>query len=680
MNEDRPSFRAAAQAFRPEGSAFSSRACSVVSQQAVTSPAIFRHSILLLLCALCALFSVCSVLSPSLFAQAAAPQETTTNKTGEALYKQRCAVCHEGGATRAPNREGLKLMSPENVRFALVSGSMMMQGLGLSSSQIADLIEFLTGKQPAKEQISPAAFCPGSATSFADPLVKPHWNGWGANLEQHRFQTAEMAQLSAEQVPKLKLKWAFGFPGVTRALGQATVAGGRVFVGSYERRVYALSAETGCIFWAFDADFPVRTAVSIGQNGSGSAAYFGDQHANAYAVDAVTGKLLWKEHVEEFPGAVTTGAPTLAGGRLYVPASSLEEVFGGNPQYECCKFRGSVTALNAATGKVLWKSYTVAEEPKPVRKNKLGVQLWGPSGAGVWSSPTVDLAGRTVYVTTGDSYSDPAAPTSDAFLALDLETGKLKWSQQMTKGDAFNLDCGMPPEKQTNCPEAKGPDFDFGSSPILVELANGRRALVAGQKSGMVYALDPDKQGELLWQRRVGKGSIVGGVQWGSAVDKNNVYVAVSDVAMQPVPPGTDGARASILGNAYQLDPKAGGGLFALKLDTGEIVWHTPHPGCGEKPGCSPAQSAAVTAIPGVIFSGGLDGHLRAYSAQDGHIVWDVDTATDFKTVNGVKAHGGALDGPGAVVVGGMLYVNSGYAFLGSAPGNVLLAFSVDGK
>jgi polyvinyl alcohol dehydrogenase (cytochrome) len=572
-------------------------------------------------------------------------------------------------------------MSPENVRLALLGGSMAVEGLGLSAAQIADLAEFLTGKRPEKEQIPAAALCVADREpAFADPLAKPHWNGWGVDLGQHRFQPAEMAQLTAEQVPKLKLKWAFGFPGVLRAQAQATVAGGRVFVGSFERRVYSLSAETACIFWAFDTDAPVRTAVSLGQNGSGWAAYFGDQHANAYAVDAVTGKLLWKTHVEEFPGAVITGAPALAEGRLYVPTSSMEEVFAGNPRYECCKFRGSIAALAAATGKVLWKSYTVAEEPRPIRKSKVGVQLWGPSGAGVWSSPTADLKSRTLYVTTGDSYSDPAAPTSDAFLAFDLETGKLKWSQQMTKGDAFNVNCGAPAEMRANCPEANGPDFDFGSSPILVELGKGRRALIAGQKSGVVYALDPDKQGAVLWQRRVGSGGAAGGVQWGSAADEKNVYVAVSDVAMNPVPPGTPGAHDTAFGFAAQLDPKIGGGLFALKLDTGEIAWQTPHPGCGDSPGCSPAQSAAVTAIHGVVFSGGLDGHLRAYSAEDGHILWDVDTAKDFKTANGVKAHGGALDGPGAVIAGGMLFVNSGYAFLGAAPGNVLLAFSVDGK
>ena len=602
------------------------------------------------------------------------------NKEGEALFKQRCAGCHEGGVPKAPNREALKQMSPENVRFALLKGSMSLQGLGLSSTQIGALAEYLTGKLPGKEQIAAEAFCPAGGAAFADPLARPHWNGWGASLEQHRYQPADMAQLTAAQVPKLKLKWAFGFAGVTRAFGLPTVAGGRLFVGSAERKVYSLSAETGCIYWIFDADFPVRTAISLGQSGGDWVAYFGDQHANAYAVNAATGKLLWKTHVDEHPAAVITGAPALAGERLYVPASSIEEFIGANPQYECCRFRGSVSALDAATGKVVWKSYTVADEPKPTRKNKNGVQQWGPSGAGVWSSPTVDLKKHMIYATTGDNYSDPASVTSDAFLAFEMETGKLVWSRQLTKGDAYNIDCSNPAEAQKNCPEANGPDFDFGSSPILVELGGGRRALVAGQKSGIVYAVDPDKQGEVLWQKRVGQGSVVGGVQWGSAVDAEKVYVALSDVRMRAVPAGTPGAQVGVLGAPLQLDPKTGGGLFALKLGSGETAWHTPHPGCGEKPGCSPAQSAAVTAIPGVVFSGGLDGHLRAYATEDGRIIWDVDTMMEYQTVNRVKAHGGSLDGPGPVIVGGMLYVNSGYAFVGSTPGNVLLAFSVDGK
>jgi polyvinyl alcohol dehydrogenase (cytochrome) len=260
-----------------------------------------------------------------------------------------------------------------------------------------------------------------------------------------------------------------------------------------------------------------------------------------------------------------------------------------------------------------------------------------------------------------------------------METGELAWSRQMTEGDAYTVACGG--GDRTNCPQAKGPDLDFGSSPILVNLPDGRRVLIAGQKSGMVHAIDPDRQGAILWQRRLGRGGTLGGVQWGSAVDQNNVYVAVSDLAGRPAAAGTAGAQTTLFGGrSFLLDPGAGGGIYALELATGNLVWHTAHPGCGDVPGCSPAQSAAVTAIPGVVFSGGLDGHLRAYAASDGQIVWDMDTAQAYSTVNGVAAHGGSLDGPGAVVVGGMLYVNSGYANFGTAPGNALLAFSVDGK
>jgi polyvinyl alcohol dehydrogenase (cytochrome) len=294
----------------------------------------------------------------------------------------------------------------------------------------------------------------------------------------------------------------------------------------------------------------------------------------------------------------------------------------------------------------------------------------------VWSSPTLDLRRGALYVATGDAYSTPAGNTSDAFLALDLNTGKLLWSRQFTADDAFNIACGGP--APANCPQPSGPDHDFSSSPILVTLANGKRALIAGQKSGMVHAVDPDRQGEVLWQTRVGEGGWLGGIQWGSAVDDRHIYVALSDFKNKPVDKAGPNTQLS-LGGFVEIDPKAGGGLFALRLEDGKRVWTTPHPGCA-KPGCSPAQSAAVTMIPGAIFSGGVDGHLRAYSAAAGKIIWDTDTARDFETVNGIKGSGGSIDGPGPVIVNGILYVNSGYGQLGGAPGNVLLAFTVDGK
>jgi len=294
--------------------------------------------------------------------------------------------------------------------------------------------------------------------------------------------------------------------------------------------------------------------------------------------------------------------------------------------------------------------------------------LWAPSGVSVWSTPVIDERKSVVYVTTGNNYTDPATRLSDAFVALDLNSGKIVWSRQMTPKDAYTSACRLP--DKTNCAQSNGPDFDFGSSPILVTLSNGKRALIAGQKSGVVYAVDPDNQGEVLWQTRVGKGGTMGGVQWGSAADSSNIYVAVSDI----------GRIMLTYSTATDADPKQGGGMFALRLDNGEKAWYTPPEPCGDRPRCSPAQSAAVSAIPGVVFSGSVDGHLRAYAAVGGKVVWDFDTAQSFETVNGVAGHGGSIDGPGAAIADGMLFVNSGYPTAGGLPGNVLLGFSVDGK
>jgi polyvinyl alcohol dehydrogenase (cytochrome) len=607
-----------------------------------------------------------------------AQSNRSATDAGQSLYGQHCASCHDHGVARAPSRQEIREMSAASIEDALTTGRMSAQAAGLSAEQIKALSEFLSRPAEGPQTTAAEFTCRAGAPAFAPRADEPHWNGWGVDLAQSRFQPAAMAQLSASEVPRLKLKWAFGFVDATQAYAQPAVIGGRIFVGSAGRRVYSLDAKTGCSYWTIRTEAAVRTAISAGHARSW-AIYFGDQHANAYGVDAATGAILWKTRVDDYRDAQITGSPALYDGRLYVPVSSLDEVTGADAKDECCKFRGSLSALDAATGKILWKTFTIAEEPRPAGRNRQGVQLWGPSGAGIWSSPTIDPKNHMVYVTTGDDYSDPATITSDSFMAIDMDTGKVGWSRQITKDDAYNVDCDLPAEERVNCPASKGPDFDFGSSAILVTLANGRRALIAGQKSGIVSAVDPDHQGALLWQRRVGHGGTLGGVQWGSAADSNKVYVAVSDVVRRAAPPGSAAGQASVFGVPYELDPKTGGGILALWLDTGEVAWHTPHPGC-EKPGCSPAQSAAVTAIPGIVFSGGVDGHLRAYSATDGHIVWDVDTQREYKTVNGVKAHGGSIDGPGAVVAGGTLYINSGYFFQGSVAGNVLLAFSVDGK
>ena len=586
---------------------------------------------------------------------------------GAALYKESCLSCHDAGLERAPTRSAFRAMTPERVLAAMETGPMISMASFRTGAERRAIAEFVTGKAfgASLDLVpSPQAMCRDGVKTAGTAL----WNGWGQNPANTRFQSASMAGLSAAQVPLLKLKWAFGFPGDLTVEAQPSLADGSLYIGSQTGRVYSFNAATGCTQWTFDATAAVRTAISTANVGSRPVVFFGAGDGAAYSLDAATGKLRWKTKVDESPVAHITGSPVFHNGRLYVPVASGEEGAAASPDYECCRFRGSVVALDAVGGGQVWKTFTIAEEAHRTRRNKRGIQSWGPSGAPVWTSPTIDVERNALYVTTGDNYSDPTTSTSDAFLAMNLDSGKLLWSRQMTSSDAYNVACRIP--DKTNCPDSNGPDLDFGSSPILVSLPGGRRALIAGQKSGIVHALDPDRGGEILWQVRVGQGGSLGGVQWGSAADRGNVYVALSDIGRVLLP----------FGIGTDADPKRGGGMFALKLDNGERMWYMPPPGCGDRKRCSPAQSAAVSAIPGAVFSGSVDGHMRAYSTANGSIIWDFDAVRPFQTVNRVPGRGGSLDGPGPIAGGGVLYFVSGYAKWGGEPGNVLLAFSVDGK
>ena len=578
--------------------------------------------------------------------------------SGQMLYQSHCAMCHEAAIAPFIDRSVFKTMPPESIVSALSIGAMRKQAGNLSQAERVAIAEFLTGKHVSAAPPANVNACPSRGSTQSNSS----WNGWGVDLSNSRFQPADAARITAEQVPKLKLKWAFGFPAVFTAYAQPVVVAGRVLVGSAAGMVYSLDAATGCSYWTFQADAGVRTAITVGP---GNIAYFGDLRAQAYALDAATGKLLWKKSLDPHPVARITGSPKLYEGRLYVPVSSREEWAAASPDYVCCTFRGNIVALDAKTGNEIWRTYTVSEPARLLETSSQGKPIWGPNGGAIWSSPAIDTKLKVLYVGTGDGYTKPSTPMTDAILALDLATGKILWSRQITPADDWNTSCFEP--GNTNCPKDAGPDYDFGASPILRTLPDGRTVILAGQKSGVIYALDPSKKGEVLWQTRLGKGGVLGGIQWGPAADKQAVYVAISDIALVAAP------------NGIGADPKAGGGLFALDISSGKKLWSAlpSEDGC-HTPRCSPAQQAAVTAIPGVVFSGSLDGHFRAYSSQDGNVLWDYDTLREFPTVNHIPAKGGSLDGGGAAVAGGMIFVNSGYGNNNEIPGNVLLAFAVE--
>jgi polyvinyl alcohol dehydrogenase (cytochrome) len=519
--------------------------------------------------------------------------------------------------------------------------------------------------------------CPSAAGPVA--LSNAQWNGWGRGLDNTRYQPEPA--IRASDVAKLAVKWAYGYQSGTE-FGQPTIVDERLFVTSSTGRVYSLDAKTGCTYWTYDAAAGSRTAITIGELArprvaalprrlkrtlahldvikAPSAAFFGDDTGAVYALDAQKGTLLWKTQVDTHPMARIVGAPMLYNDRLYVAVSSTEDAAAVNPTYSCCTFRGSVAALDIANGRTVWKSYTVLEEPQPTRKNNAGIQEFGPAGAAITSSPTIDAKRSVLYVATAGSATGVEQSLTDAVVAFDVADGRLRWVKQLVR------------------PEAGTAGSGFSSSPVLRTLATGNQVLLAGQKSGVVYGLDPDHGGDILWQTKIGDHSAgsgvfgggaagivsavgppgvagsAGGVAWGSAADHRNLYVALSGLLAQPA--------------------NADGSLTALDMTTGVARWHTaaPEPACswGER-NCAHAQAQAVTVMPGSAFSGSMDGHLRAYSTIDGKILWDFDTAKDFQTKNGIKASGGPLDHGGATIVNGMVYINSG---------NALLAFSVDGK
>jgi polyvinyl alcohol dehydrogenase (cytochrome) len=569
----------------------------------------------------------------------------------DALFQMRCSECHKAGNTiSAPLPDTLRQMTWQSILAALETGKMKGVGDALTAKEREAIAKHIGTDSSAA--MMPSAKCSTSPRTVASN----DWNGW-SDAANTRFQPARLAGLTSQTTPKLKLKWAFGFPGVTTAFGTPTIAGGKIFIGAADGAVYSLDANTGCVYWTYAAAAGVRVSPVIG-NGY---AYFGDLRGNVYALNADTGAEIWRIRADDHPLAVITGSPKLESGRLYVPVSGRDEsIAATNAAYECCTFRGSIVALDGRTGKRVWQAYTVDEIPKPTGQNKAGAKTWGPSGVAVWSSPTIDLQKKAIYAGTGVNYSNPPTDSSDAILAFDMDSGRLLWKRQFTEGDGYNFACVG--QDKTNCPRDPFIDADFGNSGTLRTVAGGKRVLVASDKSGMVYALDPDKQGTILWKRKIAAGGVNGGTMWGGAGDDQGVaYIGISDF--------TAGK------------PEIGGGLVALRMLTGEQLWLTPapKPTCIGTPGCSAAQPAPVTVIPGVAFLGSWDGHIRAYETRSGKIIWDFDTVQEFQTVNGVKARGGSINSMGPVVAGGMLFITSGYS--GNAiPGNVMLAFSVDGK
>ena len=555
---------------------------------------------------------------------------------GAAVFAERCAACHNGAVPKAPHLFWLEMMSPQAILRALDGGVMQAQAAGLSAEQKRHVAEYIT-REPAD------GFVPAGA-----------------------------AGLATGDITRLKLKWAYGYPGALRARSQPSIGLGAVFTGSQDGGVYAFDLSTGCQRWHFQAGAEVRTGIVLTSwQGADTPkvplAFFGDIVARLYAVNMLTGELVWSRKMDEHPSATLTGTPALVGGKLLVPVSSLEVIPAADPKYECCTFRGKLVAVDAATGKTVWEHFTIPEEPKEVSRTTAGTRVLAPSGAPTWSSPSIDLKRNIAYFGTGENYSTPADSNSDSIMAVDLQTGQRRWQRQSTKDDAWNVACMM--SNNPNCPKERGPDFDHGASMILVDLGNGKQVLATGHKDGSVYGLDPDQNGKLLWSARVGRGSIQGGVHFGMAAEGTRVYVPINDM--------------NDTQNGDVLDPKAARpGIHAVDATNGKVLWnHVQKNVCPpDLKFCDPGISSAVTAIPGAVFAAHLDGWVRAYEGATGAVLWEFDTKTKVNTTNGLLTGGGSMSGAGPAVGDGYLVVNSGYGLYSHSPGNLLLVFSVDGK
>lgn len=607
--------------------------------------------------------------------------ELSNGQKGEQLYKTYCAACHDIGVDKAPKVDDLKSLSHSQILLTLEIGRMQPQAAALNKDQKSWVAEYLAGGTEVDNSWLESARCEAYPQN-TQANSKVYSANWAIGEHNNRLQTAELAGITKSNVSKLKLKWAFGFNKVTNMRNQPVYTEDALYVGSKSGHVLALDPNSGCVKWQAQTASGVRSSIVLGEYQGQRALFFADELANVYALAATDGKKLWKTNVGLFPTSIVTGTPYYHKGRLLVPISSYEVAAAGMPGYPCCRSHGAVLSLNAETGETQW-AWHATEQAKMIGKTSQGVPMFGPSGAVVWTSPTVDEQRGLVYFGTGENTSKPATDTSDAVVALDLNSGQLKWKFQALENDVWNAACLNGGEA---CPKDAGPDFDFGASIILSQMPNGKPVILAGQKSGEVFALDPDNKGELLWRNRLSMGTTNGGIHWGMVQYKDQVFVPLAD------------PERKIKG--YTPKP----GLYALDIVSGKVNWAQPvsrecafdynfAPKIGleqvrngkkrslqDRYACSwyYGLSAAPTAVPGIVFAAGLDGKLRAYDMDNGEILWRTNTATSFKTVNGLDAHGGAIDVDGPVIGNGMLFINSGYSMFGQLPGNVLLAYELE--
>ncbi len=586
---------------------------------------------------------------------------------GRLVYEKHCASCHENPEqSKARTFETLTRMIPGMIEYALTDGRMKAQGAALSETELNDLMNYFRGQTRADNDWVAGAMCADGRVDTRQPATV---TTFGFGPKNHRYLSAAQAGLSREDFPRLELAWALAFPNITMMRSQPVVVADTLFLTPVDsQQLYAFDISgTPCVRWVYEAEGPLRSSLSYGRLpvSGRQVLTFGGMDGRLHMVDAATGERLWVRAMKLFPETIITGAPQLHEGVVYASLSQFEIMVGASPAHECCKSHGAVAAVDGESGEVRWISHTMPDA-QPVRDRGDGQMIWGPSGAPVWTSPAIDAKRGVLYVGTGEATSEPAHPHTDSILAIELDTGAIRWAFQATANDIFLAGCRRRGERSPNCPPEYSVerDVDFGASVIIAELADGREFLLAGQKSSDVWALDPDANGRVVWHWNNGVGTANGGVHWGMAFDGEKVYAPISDPG-RPRP-------------GFVPQP----GLYALDAGSGELVWeHRTEPDCeGRAERLRYCEflygfSAAATVVGDAVVQGSLDGHLRVFDAADGALLFSYDTVRDYQGVNGVAGQGGAIDNAAIIAANGLLLVSSGYGMFGQTPGNVLLAF-----
>lgn len=515
--------------------------------------------------------------------------------------------------------------------------------------------------------VSPSADVSQAGASTAT-RPSADWATWQKDQAGSRYNGAE-SKINPGTASRLKLKWAYTFAQLpyTRVGSQPAVADGVLYVGAPDAKFVALDAKSGATKWTFDLTTVTGPGEQFAVNGvrdgatvAGDKVFFGDSTGRVFALHKRTGKLAWVAKVDDHPLANLTSSPTVYNGRVYIGVSTSEGGAPRDPSYPCCTHRGAVVAIDADSGKVDWRFYTV---PQPVEDGTWpsGAKKFTPSGASVWATPVIDPRTNTVFVGTGNNATGQT-DMSDAMIAIDARSGKLRWKQQVTFPDTYTAACELTEVPDETCP-GKGTfarDKDIGAAANLITV-NGRTIVVVGQKDGRLHAFDA-RTGRVAWQTALVPDSPDAvGVQWGTAYDGKWIYAAT-----------------------WHSGP---GRLFAVDPATGKVRWQVEHPADGCTTGgaaayadmCELSFTPAVSATPGLIYLGSSDGKIRVFSSSNGAVLWEFDAIRDFTGVNGPPGRGSGISGNGgAVIVDGMLYVQAGYyPFYPTDKGTVLLAFGL---